>query len=232
MDTDLFMRLSNFREFSRIRRKYNGRPLFGVVFAVFVAFALSAGGFARAGETTILARGDSLTAGFGVLEQESYPSRLQKIIEREGYPHKVVNAGVSGDTTAGGVRRIDWLMKHNPKIVILELGANDGLRGLPIEGMFANLDRIIQTCREKEARVLLAGMKIPPNYGEEYSREFEQVFSRLAQKYSLPFIPFFLEGVAAKREYTRDDGIHPLAPGYEIVTETVWKSLEPLLKKP
>ena len=180
----------------------------------------------------ILAFGDSLTAGFGVLEQESYPSRLQKIIEREGYPHKVVNAGVSGDTTAGGVRRIDWLMKHNPKIVILELGANDGLRGLPIEEMFANLDRIIQTCREKEARVLLAGMKIPPNYGEEYSREFEQVFSRLAQKYSLPFIPFFLEGVAAKREYTRDDGIHPLAPGYEIVTETVWKSLEPLLKKP
>jgi acyl-CoA thioesterase-1 len=177
----------------------------------------------------ILALGDSLTAGYGVTEPENYPSRLQVILKEKGYPHRVVNAGVSGDTTAGGVRRINWLLKQKPQIVILALGANDGLRGLPIKEMYFNLLQTIEICREGGAKVLLAGMKIPPNYGEEYSNEFVEVFVKLSQKFELRLLPFLLEGVAARREYTQADGIHPLGPGYEIVAATVWKHLEPML---
>ncbi len=177
----------------------------------------------------ILAFGDSLTAGFGVAEPENYPSRLQVILKQKGYPHRVVNAGVSGDTTAGGVRRISWLLKQNPQIVILALGANDGLRGLPIAEMHSNLKQIIEICRQHQAQVLLAGMKIPPNYGEEYSQEFVDVYVKLAEEFKLGLLPFLLEGVAAKREYTQADGIHPLGPGYEIVATSVWESLEPML---
>ncbi|GJL79655.1 MAG: hypothetical protein NPINA01_26440 [Nitrospinaceae bacterium] len=177
----------------------------------------------------ILAFGDSLTAGHGVPDRESYPSRLQTILHAKGYPHRVVNAGVSGDTTAGGVRRISWLLKHKPRIVILALGANDGLRGLAIDEMYANLKRIIEICREHKAEVLLAGMKIPPNYGEKYSQDFVEVYFRLAKEYELPLLPFLLEGVAAKKEYTQNDGIHPLGSGYKVVTQTVWKHLEPML---
>lgn len=177
----------------------------------------------------ILAFGDSLTAGFGVPEPENYPSRLQVFLDKKGYPHRVINAGVSGDTTAGGVRRIHWLLKQKPEIVILALGANDGLRGLSIEEMYSNLKQIIEICRERRANVLLAGMKIPPNYGEEYSREFVDVYDKLSQEFELRLLPFLLEGVAAKREYTQADGIHPLGSGYEIVARTVWKHLEPML---
>ncbi len=177
----------------------------------------------------ILAFGDSLTAGFGVPEPENYPSRLQILLREKGYPHRVINAGVSGDTTAGGVRRVTWLLKQKPKIVVLALGANDGLRGLSIGEMHSNLKRIIETCRERGADVLLAGMKIPPNYGEEYSQEFEGVFVKLSKEYELRLLPFLLKGVAAKREYTQADGIHPLGSGYEIVARTVWEHLEPML---
>ena len=183
------------------------------------------------GEPVILAFGDSLTAGFMVGEKQSYPARLQAILQENGYPHKVVNAGVSGDTTAGGVRRIDWLLKHEPEIVILELGANDGLRGLSVTDMEANLETIIETCRAKNARVLLAGMKALPNYGKEYNQEFEAVFPRLAAKHNLQLIPFFLKNVAAIQELTRPDGVHPVAEGYKIVTQTVWKYLEPMLEQ-
>lgn len=177
----------------------------------------------------ILAFGDSLTAGFGVAETESYPARLQEILKRNGYPHKVINAGVSGDTTAGGVRRIDWLLRQNPKIVILEMGANDGLRGLPISEMYSNLEQIVRRCQKKNAKVLLVGMKIPPNYGEDYTRQFEEVYSRLAERHRLTYMPFFLDGVAAKRQLTQPDGIHPLAPGYRVVAGNVWAVLRPML---
>ncbi len=177
----------------------------------------------------VLAFGDSLTAGFGVNEEESYPSRLQVKIAAAGFPHKVVNAGVSGDTTAGGVRRIRWLMKHEPEIVILALGANDGLRGLSVDEMRRNLETMIAICREHNARVLLAGMKALPNYGEDYMREFETVFSELAKKHDLIFLPFLLEGVAGVREHTQSDGLHPVASGYGIVTDLVWQRLEPML---
>ena len=177
----------------------------------------------------ILAFGDSLTAGFGVPDAESYPARLQNILIENGYKHKVVNAGVSGDTTAGGVRRIKWLMKNNPEIVILELGANDGLRGLSLQEMESNLEKIIIICEENGAKVLLTGMKAPPNYGEEYTIEFEKTFFRLAEKHKLPLVPFFLEGVAGVREFTQSDGIHPLGSGYEIVVQTIWKHLKPFM---
>ncbi len=177
----------------------------------------------------ILAFGDSLTAGFGVKEEESYPSKLQLKVASAGFPHKVINAGVSGDTTAGGVRRIGWLMKHEPEIVILALGANDGLRGFSVAEIRRNLELIIGVCQEHDARVLLAGMKALPNYGEDYMREFETVYSELAEKYDLDFLPFLLEGVAGEREHTQPDGLHPVASGYRIVTDLVWQRLEPML---
>jgi acyl-CoA thioesterase I len=182
-------------------------------------------------KVVVLAFGDSLTAGYGVKDEESYPSRLQIKIASAGYPHKVVNAGVSGDTTAGGVRRIRWLMKHEPEIVILALGANDGLRGLSVVEMRKNLETMITICREHNARILLAGMKALPNYGEDYMQDFETVFPELAQKHDLNYLPFLLEGVAGEQKHTQPDGLHPLASGYRIVTDLVWQQLEPMLSK-
>ena len=183
------------------------------------------------GEPVILAFGDSLTAGFMVDVKDSYPARLQRLLDGKGYHYKVINAGVSGDTTAGGVRRIDWVLQHNPEIVIVELGANDGLRGLPIDEMRKNLGLIIEACQKKGAKVLLAGMEITPNLGKEYSEAFRESFSLLAKQYKVALIPFFLENVAARPELTRADGIHPLAKGYAIATQTVFKYLESMLKK-
>jgi len=179
----------------------------------------------------VLALGDSLTAGFGVQEEESFPSRLQLKIDQFNLGYKVINAGVSGDTTAGGVRRIEWLMKHKPNIVILALGANDGLRGLSIKEMRTNLETMIRISHDNNAKVLLAGMKALPNYGEDYQVEFEAVYFDLAKKYDLILLPFLLEGVAGVREYTRPDGLHPTASGYKIVADLVWRYLHPMLIK-
>lgn len=217
--------IMNIRYVTTTRKKFNTviSALFLVLF-LFV-FVPTVGG----SSPVILAFGNSLTAGFGVPDNESYPSRLQNILVQNGYPHKVINAGVSGDTTAGGLRRIKWLMKHSPKVVILELGANDGLRGLSIKAMEFNLDKIIGVCEEHGAKVLLTGMKVPPNYGEEYTVEFEKVFIRLAEKHDLSLVPFFLEGVAGVRKYTQPDGIHPLGSGYSIVAQIIWKYVKPLI---
>ena len=215
-----------------IRYVITSRKIFDSIipFLIWVLFFFSPVPLVWGGPSpVILAFGDSLTAGFGVPDSENYPSRLQRIISQNGYPHQVINGGVSGDTTAGGVRRIRWLMKQKPKIVILELGANDGLRGLSLEEMESNLEQIIGVCKEGGAKILLTGMKIPPNYGEEYTVGFEQIYTRLAEKHQLSLVPFFLEGVAGKREYTRPDGIHPLGPGYAVVAQTVWEYLRPLI---
>ena len=179
----------------------------------------------------VLALGDSLTAGFGVDVEENFPSRLQVKIDNAGLAYKVVNAGVSGDTTAGGVRRINWLMKHKPQIVILALGANDGLRGLSTDEMRSNLETMIRISQKHGARVLLAGMKALPNYGEDYILKFESVYPELAKKYDLAYLPFLLEGVAGVREYTRPDGLHPTGSGYKIIADLVWQHLQPMLKK-
>ena len=209
----------------------NFNQIFRLFFVLGVITALFPEPVYSKEKAVVLAFGDSLTAGYGVKDEESYPSKLQEKISSAGFPHKVVNAGVSGDTTAGGVRRIRWLMKHEPEIVILALGANDGLRGLSIDEMRKNLEIMITICREHNAQILLAGMKALPNYGEDYMREFETVFPELAEKHDLIFLPFLLEGVAGKRQYTQSDGLHPLASGYSIITDLVWERLEPMLKK-
>ena len=178
----------------------------------------------------IVASGDSLTAGYGVEESLSFPGRLQKKLEDNGLPHRIVNAGVSGDTTAGGLRKIHGILKQKPDIVILALGSNDGLRGFPPPEIEKNLDDIIKICLKKKVKILLAGLKIPPNYGPKYSGEFKAIFPRLAKKYDLPFIPFLLDGVAGIRELNQADGIHPKAEGYAIITEVVWKALLPMLE--
>lgn len=183
------------------------------------------------GRPAIVVLGDSLTAGLGVKAEETFPARLQARLDREGYRYRVVNAGISGDTTAGGLGRLDMALEHKPAILILALGANDGLRGLPLEQIRRNLEQIIERSRSAGARVLLAGMRIPPNYGPEYTDGFAAIFRELADKHRTALIPFLLEGVGGKPELNQPDGIHPTAEGYRIVAGTVWKHLQPLLEK-
>ena len=179
----------------------------------------------------IVAFGDSLTAGAGISAEESYPAELQRRLDASGYRYRVVNAGVSGDTTAGGLRRIDWVLRSRPKIVILELGGNDGLRGLSLDQMRDNLDRIVQRIQATGASVILTGMKLPLNYGEAYRSKFESVYSELAQAHRLTLMPFFLEGVGAQTTLNQADGIHPTGNGYRVVVNNLWPVLKPLLRK-
>jgi acyl-CoA thioesterase-1 len=174
--------------------------------------------------------GDSLTAGLGVAPDEAYPALLQRRLAREGYRYRVVNAGVSGDSTAGGLRRLDWVLRSEPKIVIVALGANDGLRGQSVATMRRNLGQIIARCQARGARVLLAGMRVPPNYGAEYTRSFARAFALVAAQTRIPFMPFLLDGVAAARELNQPDGIHPNARGHAIIAERLWPYLRPLLE--
>jgi len=177
----------------------------------------------------IVAFGDSLTAGLGVAVDESYPAELQRRLDALGLRYRVVNAGVSGETTAGGLRRVPWILRSKPEIVILELGANDGLRGLRVEETKANLEQIIQQLQQSGAQVVLAGMKLPPNYGKDYRTAFERLYSDLAARYHLPLIPFFLEGVAASNTLNQSDGIHPTARGYRVIVEAILGKLKPIL---
>ncbi len=179
----------------------------------------------------IVAFGDSLTAGLGVDPAEAYPGQLARWLREQGFAYEVINAGVSGDTSAGGLRRVEWILKSQPQLVIVELGANDGLRGQPLEETYKNLNAIIESLKAKGIIVVLAGMQLPLNYGEDYTQEFSELYVRLAQKHELPFIPFFLEGVAMQRHLNQGDGLHPTAEGYAIVTQNVWKTLQPILKQ-
>jgi acyl-CoA thioesterase-1 len=179
----------------------------------------------------IVAFGDSLTAGFGAEPGNSYPDFLQKDLDRAGLPWHVVNAGVSGDTTTDGVNRLGEVLAYKPKIVIVEFGGNDGLRGLPLETTRVNLEQIVMSLQSTGAKVILAGMTLPPNYGPDYIRTFEQIYRDLATKYRLTRIPFLLEGVAtvATRNLMQRDGLHPTGPGNAIVAETVMRYLKPML---
>src|SRR5262245_45448991 len=184
----------------------------------------------RESRPVILAFGDSLTAGYGVQPAAGYPSRLQRKLDELGYKYRVVGMGISGDTTSGGRARMKGALEQKPSIVILELGANDGLRGLPTAQMQMNLEQMIQDFQRSGAKIVLAGMTLPRNYGEAYVKSFEDVFRNLAKKYDLALIPFFLEGVAGDPKYTQSDLIHPNADGYALVTDIVMKALKPLLK--
>lgn len=178
----------------------------------------------------IVAFGDSLTAGFGLLEKESYPYLLQEKLKADGFDYEVVNAGVSGETTLGGLERIDWVLEmENVRVLILELGANDQMRGVPVAKVKANLDTIIRKAKAKNVPVLLCGMLAPP--GSDYGREFTVIFPDLATEHKTAFLPFLLEGVALKKELNQADGIHPNAEGEKIMTENVYKALRPMLAK-
>ena len=179
----------------------------------------------------IVAFGDSLTAGLGVPQDQSYPAHLQRKLDAAGYAYRIVNSGVSGETTAGGVRRVSWVLKNKPAIVILELGGNDGLRGLSLQETKANLERIIQQLQQASVTVVLAGMKLPPNYGQEYIGGFEALYQALAKQYHLTLIPFFLDGVAASSSLNQADGIHPTGEGYRIIVEKIFPTLESLLER-
>ncbi|MBO0860679.1 MAG: arylesterase [Chloracidobacterium sp.] len=184
------------------------------------------------GRPVIVAFGDSLTAGFGLPEDQCFTALLQRKLDEKGLRYRVENAGVSGDTSAGGVSRIDWALVEGPvQFLILELGGNDGLRALPVAEMKKNLAEIIERAQARGITVILAGMEAPPNLGEEYTSEFRQAYRDLAKKYKLKLIPFILNGVASRHEMNQPDGIHPNAEGEKIMTENVWREVEPLLLK-
>ena len=192
--------------------------------SVLVASAASA---TPRADHVVVALGDSLTAGLGVGVEEAYPALLEARLRREGFDYRVVNAGVSGDTSAGGLRRLDWALKLKPQVLIVALGANDGLRGQPPAALRANLTQIVERARAAGARVLLAGMRVPPNYGDEYARAFAAVYASVARATG----PFLLDGVAGDPRLNQADGIHPTAEGQRVIAEHLWPHLRPLLAK-
>lgn len=181
---------------------------------------------------TVLVFGDSLSAAYGIGAREGWVTLLEERLKREKFDYSVANASISGETTSGGAARIEEaLSRTRPALVIVALGSNDGLRGLPIAQMKANLSRIVAAAQRSRARVLLAGMRMPPNYGPQYTREFEAAFADVARRHKVPLVPFLLEGVADRRELMQPDNIHPTATAQTLILETVWKGLLPLLKK-
>ena len=177
----------------------------------------------------ILALGDSLTEGYGVDPKYSYPSQLERKLQLNGFKYKVINGGVSGSTTASGMSRLKWFMKAKPSHMILALGGNDGLRGLKIEASKKNLNEVILMAKKSKIKVILAAMQMPPNYGKEYRQKFKNIYYDLAKEHKLTVIPFVLKGVAGKKEFNIEDGIHPNSEGYKIVTENIYKILKELL---
>lgn len=179
----------------------------------------------------IVMLGDSLTAGYGLPKGDDFPSQLQKRLNDAGYAYRVVNMGVSGDTSAGGLRRLDWSLEGKVAVLVVALGGNDGLRGLPPTQMEQNLRTIVERAVQRGARVLLCGMEAPPNLGDDYTRAFHNVFPALAREKGVALVPFLLEGVAGIAELNQGDGIHPNAEGARRVADLVWRYLEPLLKE-
>jgi acyl-CoA thioesterase I len=197
--------------------------------AVALVLALLVATPAAAADRVVVVLGDSLTAGLGLAPDEAYPARLESRLRREGFAYRVVNAGVSGDTSAGGLRRVDWVLRAKPDVVIVALGANDGLRGLSVDALRDNLEAAVTRLRAAGARVLLAGMRVPPNYGDAYARAFAAVFPTVARRTGVPLAPFLLEGVAGEARLNQGDGIHPTAEGQQLMAERLWPHLRPLL---
>jgi acyl-CoA thioesterase-1 len=199
-----------------------------IVLCLFLALGPAA---ARADAPVILVVGDSLSAAYGIRLEQGWVALLQARLEAEGYGHRVVNASASGETTGGALARLPRaLARHRPAVVILELGGNDGLRGLPIGDVRGNFDDLIRLSREAEARVLLIGMRIPPNYGPAYTQTFHELYGDLARQHRLPLVPFFLDGIALDDSLMQDDGLHPAASAQPKLLELVWPELKPLLK--
>lgn len=182
-----------------------------------------------AGRPVVVFLGDSLTAGYGLGEAQAFPARLEALLAEQGMPFRAVNAGVSGDTSAGGLARLDWVLSSDPDVVVVELGPNDGLRGLDLSMTEDNLRRIVTRIRAAGARVLLVGMRIPPNYGPDYAGRFADLYPRLAKELDVPLVPFLLAGVGGVPELNQGDGIHPTAEGQRLVAANVEPYLEPLV---
>lgn len=186
----------------------------------------------EAQERVLLVFGDSLSAAYGIDEAEGWVSLLQHRITETGYPYRVVNASVSGETSTGGLIRLPAMLEnHEPEIVLLELGGNDGLRGLPLSVLKENLIRMVELSQESGAAVLLAGIQIPPNYGPRYTVPFFQLFGEVAEEQGIPLIPFLIDGIPQQEELMQRDGIHPKAEAQPMIVENVWPYLEPMLEK-
>lgn len=199
---------------------------------IVIGLALHAPAAGATAERTIVALGDSLTAGYGLAPSEGFAARLDARLRQAGTAARVVNGGVSGDTTAGGLARLDWLLADKPDLVIVELGANDALRGLDPAETRRNLDAILTRIKQTGARVLLAGMRAPPNLGREYADEFNRIFPDLAKQHKVPLYPFFLDGVVADRALNQADGIHPNAKGVSVIVERILPKLLRALGEP
>ena len=201
------------------------------LFALFVLMVATAS--AKAEAPVILVFGDSISAGYGLAHvEQGWVELLKTRLKAQGYGYQVVNASVSGETTAGGLARLPRALNlHHPKILILELGANDGLRGLPIPQMRENLTHMVEQASAAGAKTLLLGMRMPPNYGPEYTEQFRLVFSDLAREKRLPLLPFLLDNIALRPTLMQDDNLHPNAPGQPVLLDNIWPSLQPLLTK-
>lgn len=208
------------------------RRFHGAIFLTVLTFLLlpNAAVNAKQAPIRIVALGDSITAGYGLSPEQSFPVQLEAALKARGVNTKVINAGVSGDTTAGGLARVGDVIRANPKVVIVELGANDGLRGIDPETTYSDLDGILTQLAQRHIRVLLTGMYAPPNLGREFGAEFDAVFTRLAKEHGVAFYPFFLKGVAANAKLNQDDGIHPNAAGVRVIVKNILPYLLPLLK--
>lgn len=195
----------------------------------FLALVLASPVFAG----TVLFLGDSLTAGLGVAQEQAYPALIQEKIREKNLPFEVINAGISGDTTAGGLARLDWVLQKKIDVLVLALGANDGLRGLPVAQTKANLQAIIDRVKAKnpEVKIVVVGMQIPPNMGGDYGAAFREIFPELARANQAALVPFLLEGVGGHDDLNQADHIHPTPAGHKILAENVWRVLEPLLAK-
>ena len=204
----------------------------GSALPLYAAQSKATPGASSGARPRIVFLGDSLTAGYGLEKKsQSVPSLIQARLDSSGYHYDVINAGVSGDTSAGGLSRLDWSLDGDVRVLVMELGANDGLRGLPVAAMKRNLDQIITRAKQRGITVLLTGMEAPPNYGATYTAEFRQAFADLAREHKVAFVPFYLKGVAGIPSLNISDGIHPNASGTRIVEATIWRALEPLLSK-
>ena len=184
-----------------------------------------------AAERRIVVLGDSLTAGLGLSPDQAYPAILQQRLNERGLGYTVVNAGVSGDTSAGGLSRLDWALDGDVRVLIVALGGNDALRGLPVAELERNLSRIIERAQARKITVVLAGMEAPPNYGRDYTAAFHQVYTKVAQKYRVALVPFLLINVAGHRRLNQPDGIHPTAEGARVVADNVWAVLRPIVER-
>lgn len=205
-----------------------------VMIAVALASLNSPGAQAAPSDTTtVLFFGDSITAGYGVGEDHAFPAVIEDKIDSLGWSVDVINAGLSGETSAGGLRRIDWLMRRPVDVLVLELGANDGLRGIDPASTKKNLQQIISKVKAKnpEVKIILAGMQVPPNLGQDYTQQFKDIYPELAKENDAKLIPFVLDGVAGKPQLNQADGIHPTAEGHRIVADNVWEVLKPVLQQ-